>query len=263
MRRLLLAVALFAAGCPPRVQYPECRTDQDCADHGQVCSAGFCKECRDDADCASHPDRPVCRQALCVPKALCAKNEDCAAGQKCSPDGKCVAECAPETAGQDCGQGRKCVGGRCAAEESCLADADCGDGRACVNNVCKAQGGVLQSSASQKLGSCEVRAIYFGFDDATLGPDARKQLDEDFQCLSKSDFRRAVVSGHTDERGTTEYNLALGMRRADAVTKYLAGLGLEPKRLKAVSYGKERPADPGHDEAAWARNRRAEITTEQ
>ena len=70
------------------------------------------------------------------------------------------------------------------------------------------------------------------------------------------------MAGHTDERGTTEYNLALGERRAEAVRRYLAQLGAELGKLKAISYGKERPANPGHDEAAWAKNRRAEIAPE-
>ena len=260
MRRLaLLALAALLAGCPAKLQYPECKLDTDCADHGQVCINGFCKECREDANCAvAKPDKPVCKDAVCVAKAQCAKPEDCAAGQKCSADGKCVAECAPETAAQDCG-GKKCIAGRCAAEEECLADADCGDGRACVDKVCKAQGGVMQNQSSQKLGDCEVKAISFGFDDATLSPDARRQLDADFDCLSKSTWRRAIVSGHTDERGTTEYNLALGERRAEAVKKYLVQLGADAHRLKAISYGKERPADPGHDESAWAKNRRVEL----
>ncbi|MFN2547104.1 MAG: OmpA family protein [Myxococcales bacterium] len=260
MRRLALISLLLAAGCPPKIQYPECKVDQDCADHGQVCSAGFCKECRDDGDCRAHPDRPLCTNALCVAKAECSAAQDCGEGRKCSPEGKCVAECAADA---DCGAGRKCIGGRCSAQESCNADADCGEGRACVNDICEAQGGVLESSASQRLGDCEVTAAYFGFDDATLTPEARRQLDADFQCLQRSDFRRALVSGHTDERGTTEYNLALGMRRAEAVKRYLTGLGLDPKRLKAVSFGKERPADPGHDEAAWSKNRRVELSTEQ
>jgi len=67
---------------------------------------------------------------------------------------------------------------------------------------------------------------------------------------------------HTDERGSTEYNLALGERRADAVRKYLVQLGADPPKLKTISYGKERPANPGHDEAAYAKNRRVEIAVE-
>jgi peptidoglycan-associated lipoprotein len=228
MRRVfLLFVAAALVGCPPKVQYPECKLDTDCADHGQVCIAGFCKECREDKDCASaHPDRPVCRDALCSLAPVVAP---------------------PTPPPQD----------------ECLADADCGDGKACVDKKCKEQGGVLNSSASQKLGDCEVNAVYFGFDDATLSPETRKELDADWECLQKSSYRRALLSGHTDERGTTEYNLALGERRAEAVKKYLTGLGADGRRLKAISYGKERAADAGHDEAAWARNRRVEIVTEQ
>jgi peptidoglycan-associated lipoprotein len=263
MRRVfLLAFAGALLGCPPRVSYPECKVDKDCADFGQVCAAGFCKQCRENADCKGQPDKPVCRDAICTAVPQCTRNEECAAGLKCAQE-KCVPECTAETAAQDCGQGKRCLSGRCAAEETCLADTDCADGRACVDKVCKAQGGVLESSSSQKLGECEVKAIYFGFDDATLSPEGRKQLDEDFQCLQRNDFRRALISGHTDERGTTEYNLALGERRADAVKRYLTGLGADGRKLKAISYGKERPADAGHDEAAWSRNRRAEIVTEQ
>src|SRR5437660_1211974 len=126
MRRPLLLLWALAA-CTPKLQYPECKTDPDCAGHGQVCITGFCKECRDDSNCKG--DRPVCRDALCVAKPQCAKNEDCTAGLKCASE-KCVPECSEETAAQDCGQGRKCVAGRCAAEEACLADADCGAGKA-------------------------------------------------------------------------------------------------------------------------------------
>ena len=68
---------------------------------------------------------------------------------------------------------------------------------------------------------------------------------------------RAVVEGHTDERGTREYNLALGERRADAARDYLVSLGIDPNRIKIVSFGKERPAVPGSNENAWAQNRRA------
>jgi peptidoglycan-associated lipoprotein len=258
MRKLLFLLAL--ASCNPKPQYPECRTDPDCADHGQVCLAGFCKECRDDSNCAGKPDKPVCRDALCVAKSQCAKNEDCAAGLRCVQQ-MCVPECSDETAAQDCGQGKKCIAGRCAAEEQCLADADCKPGKACVDRVCKEQSD-LASQPTRLLGECEMKAVYFGFDDATLDAAARKQLDLDFTCLQKTPLRRVRLEGHTDERGTTEYNLALGERRAEAASKYLAGLGVEPRKLKAISYGKERPADPGHDDAAWARNRRVEIAPE-
>jgi peptidoglycan-associated lipoprotein len=261
MRRFALLAAALLLACTPKLQYPECKTDPDCADHGQVCAGGFCKECREDADCASRPGKPVCRDALCTARPQCAQAGDCPAGQKCAQE-KCVPECAVETAAKDCGEGKKCLSGRCAAQEECLADADCGQGRACVNKLCAAQGGVLASRGAERLGDCEVRAVYFGFDEATLSAEARRALDDDFLCMQRSPARRVVLSGHTDERGTTEYNLALGMRRADAVKKYLAGLGASPRQLKAISYGKERPADPGHDEQAWAKNRRVQVSPE-
>jgi peptidoglycan-associated lipoprotein len=262
MRRILFVLAAVALwGCPPKIKYPECKVDEDCKDHGQVCISGFCKECRDDSNCASKPDKPVCRDAICTAKPQCTSTKDCPAGQKCAQE-KCVPECTEQTAAQDCGEGKKCMSGRCAAEEECLADADCGSGKACVNRICKAQGDIL-AGKNQRLGECQVNPVYFGFDDATLTPEARKTLDEDWQCLQRTTFRRAVLAGHTDERGTTEYNVALGMRRADVVKRYLTGLGAEPRKLRAISYGKERPADPGHDESAWAKNRRVEIAPEQ
>src|SRR5207248_1401266 len=95
----LAALALAAAGCPPKLQYPECKTDPDCAEHGQVCLSGFCKECRDDTNCRG--DKPLCRDAICVAKPQCARKEECADGQKCA-EGKCVPECSGPA---DCGEG--------------------------------------------------------------------------------------------------------------------------------------------------------------
>jgi len=252
-KALLVFMAVVAAGCP-KPQYPECKTDPDCADHGQVCINGFCRECREDSNCATHPDRPLCRDAVCVAKAQCARNEECGQGMKCA-QGKCVPECAADA---DCGPGGKCAQGRCVRDEKCSADADCPKGKACSDGVCRAQ----DAPGGRTGGACDLKPIYFGYDDATLAPEARKALDATFQCLQRTRFRRLVIAGHTDERGTTEYNLALGERRADAVRKYLVQLGADPSKLKTISYGKERPANPGHDEAAYAKNRRVEIAVE-
>ena len=255
---VVFALAAVLAGCPAKIKYPECKVDEDCKEHTQVCIGGFCRQCRDDSQCA--PGQ-VCKDNACAAKPQCTSNKECAAGEKCAAE-KCVPECVAETAEKDCGAGRKCFSGRCAAEEQCLADADCGDGKACVSQRCVAQGDLLAAKASRLLGDCDVKAIYFGFDDSTLSMEARTVLDQDWQCLQKTPFRRVVLTGHTDERGTTEYNLALGARRAEAVKRYLAGLGAEGKKIKAISYGKERPADNGHDDAAWSRNRRVEVIPE-
>jgi peptidoglycan-associated lipoprotein len=255
MRHFAPLALLLLLGCPKPPPYPECRDDGDCKDHAQVCIGGTCKECRDDAQCAQKPGT-VCKDNACEPKPQCTTNADCPQGQKCAQD-KCVPECSQQTEAQDCGEGKICRDGRC-AEETCAADADCRPGRACVSGKC-----VGGEKSGVKPAACDLKTVYFGYDDATLSPEARNALATDWQCLQKLGKPRTKVAGHTDERGTTEYNVALGERRAQAVRKYLQGLGADPKLLRATSYGKERPADAGHTEAAWAKNRRVELSPEE
>ena len=98
--------------------------------------------------------------------------------------------------------------------------------------------------------------IYFDFDQYDLRPDARTVLDRKVTFLNQNSSVRSQIEGHCDERGTNEYNLALGERRANAAKQYLTTAGISAGRLSTISYGKERPLDPGHNEAAWAKNRR-------
>jgi peptidoglycan-associated lipoprotein len=102
-----------------------------------------------------------------------------------------------------------------------------------------------------------MRIVYFDYDSAELSAEARAALDANAAVLKKYTTWAVTIEGHCDERGTAEYNLALGERRAAAAQSYLAALGIPASRIKTVSYGKEFPFDPGHDEAAWAKNRRA------
>jgi peptidoglycan-associated lipoprotein len=102
-----------------------------------------------------------------------------------------------------------------------------------------------------------MRIVYFGYDTAELSAEARAALDANAAVLKKYPAWTVTIEGHCDERGTAEYNLALGERRAAAAQSYLVALGVPASRVKTVSYGKEFPFDPGHDEAAWAKNRRA------
>ncbi len=108
----------------------------------------------------------------------------------------------------------------------------------------------------------EFQTVYFDFDSYDIRPDAKPLLAEAAKRLRQFPQISLRLEGHCDERGTADYNLALGEKRANAVRDYLVGLGVERARLATVSYGKERPADPGHDEAAWARNRRVEFKAE-
>lgn len=98
--------------------------------------------------------------------------------------------------------------------------------------------------------------VYFGFDRYDLSAEARNTLENQSAWLKRYPNGSITISGHTDERGTREYNLALGERRATAVKNYLVALGVEPSRINTISYGKERPVDPQSSDAAWANNRR-------
>ncbi|MDR3581279.1 MAG: peptidoglycan-associated lipoprotein Pal [Oryzomonas sp.] len=102
--------------------------------------------------------------------------------------------------------------------------------------------------------------IYFAFDSFGLSDDARKTLTENAGYLRKSVAAKLRIEGNCDERGSAEYNIALGEKRAEAAEKYLVTMGIPADRLATVSYGKEKPADPGHDESAWAKNRRDDFT---
>jgi peptidoglycan-associated lipoprotein len=102
-----------------------------------------------------------------------------------------------------------------------------------------------------------LKPVFFDYDSADLSPAAKSALDENSGVLKKYGTWVLTIEGHCDERGTPEYNLALGERRAVAARTYLVALGVAADRLRTVSYGKEFPFDPGKDEAAWAKNRRA------
>jgi peptidoglycan-associated lipoprotein len=102
-----------------------------------------------------------------------------------------------------------------------------------------------------------LKPVYFELDSAEIDSTGQAALDADAAVLKKYPTWTVTLEGHCDERGTAEYNLALGERRAIAARTYLVSLGISADRLRTVSYGKEFPFDPGHDEAAWAKNRRA------
>jgi peptidoglycan-associated lipoprotein len=105
----------------------------------------------------------------------------------------------------------------------------------------------------------ESEAVYFDYDKSDLKPAARATLEKKAGWLRANAQFKLKVEGNCDERGTVEYNLALGERRAKAAVKYLNALGIAADRMTTVSYGEERPADPGHNEAAWSKNRRDEF----
>lgn len=117
-----------------------------------------------------------------------------------------------------------------------------------------------QASNNASVVATKLETVYFDFDKADLRQDARDVLSKNAEIILKSLANAKIqIAGHCDERGSAEYNMALGERRAKSAQKYLETLGVNAKNLSIISYGKEKPAVPGNDEAAWAKNRRDEF----
>lgn len=109
----------------------------------------------------------------------------------------------------------------------------------------------------RRISESEFQTVYFDFDKSNIKPEFSAALENNAALMKESMDLMVRVEGHCDERGTVEYNLALGERRAQSVKNYLMNLGIAEGRIDIVSYGKERPAEMGHNEAAWSKNRRA------
>ena len=105
-----------------------------------------------------------------------------------------------------------------------------------------------------------LKMVHFDFDKYFIREDAKPVLEANAAWLKKYNSVKVLIEGHCDERGTEEYNLALGEKRAKSTSDYLASLGITPARLKIISYGKSQPLDPGHNEVAWQKNRRSQFT---
>jgi peptidoglycan-associated lipoprotein len=245
MQRIVLALsvvgaAVILAGCPPT--YPNCKSDEHCKDHNEVCVEGQCKECAGDQNC-----KPgfLCQGNRCVPKPECAKDGDCGAGKGCQA-GKCVThECEDD---KGCPAGSKCMANHCVVG-ACSTNEDCPAGQECQGGTC---------AAKQVVDKCSWEPIHFDFNDSALTAEAQSRLKDLADCI-KSQNASIRLEGHADERGTEEYNLQLSQRRAGSVKKYLSDLGVSSKKLDTIGYGKNRPAVEGHTEAAWAANRRVEL----
>jgi peptidoglycan-associated lipoprotein len=116
-----------------------------------------------------------------------------------------------------------------------------------------------ESAASTVVPTSFDKKIYFGFDKFDLQPEAIETLNELAVFLKAKPELKVKIEGNCDERGTTEYNLALGERRAKSALDYIMSQGISASRVSTVSYGKEKPVDPGHNDEAWAKNRRDEF----
>lgn len=114
-------------------------------------------------------------------------------------------------------------------------------------------------SDGASAGALQTEPVYFAFDDYSLSASAQSALNTMADALKANAGAVVQIEGHCDERGSIEYNLALGERRANSVKNYLTQMGVDAGRLTTISYGEEKPAADGHDESAWGKNRRAEF----
>ncbi len=250
MRRvLLLAVMMSLAGLVGCRAKPtgRCTSSKDCQDlegFGRVCVDGMCQECGQDADCKAGF---MCEANKCAP-VQCKQPADCGAGKDCQ-SGRCVTPPPPPVSQLP--------------EVECDVRRPCPEGKTCQEGKCVAPTAAQACFAGDAEGGGKrLQPVHFDYNGATLDAEDTATLQKDWQCLQGLQVKKVTVEGHCDERGTTEYNLHLGERRAEAVRRYLTQLGADPKLLKALSYGKEKPADPGHGESAWKKNRRAEIVVQ-
>ena len=225
------AAVLVLTGCPAKPKPGECKSSAECANqegYGKVCVQGHCQECAADTDCAAGF---ACKDDKCVPRPECQSDSDCPAGKTCQAD-KCVVGLRPG---------------------DCNTDSDCPSGQGCQAGKCAAK--VASSDAGAECGDPAAFTIQFGFDQSVLTQDSLGTLQKLADCLKKATAKKLVVAGNCDERGTTQYNIALGERRAQAAKKYLDDLGTAAK-IETVSYGKERPVCSASTEDCWAKNRR-------
>jgi peptidoglycan-associated lipoprotein len=131
---------------------------------------------------------------------------------------------------------------------------DTAKGQAVTAPVDQEQSAKVEAAATAEV---TIRDINFDFDQSNIRPDAREILKANADILLKNGAAKIAIEGYCDERGTAEYNMALGERRAQEAKKYLINLGVKASQIKTISYGEERPLDPGHNEDAWVKNRRA------
>jgi peptidoglycan-associated lipoprotein len=242
---VLSALMSACGGCGPN--YPDCKDDKNCASHREVCVDGKCKECRDDSQCNTQDVCMGCSGNACVREPGCCKSDlDCPAGGKCwktagQPSGTCGGACRANT---DCPQGTRCSNGSCVPDIACSDDSFCPTGLKCIGGSCVA--------------ACDMAPVYFDFNEYSIRLDQESSLSANAECVKGAQMTIGI-EGHCDERGSDEYNLALGQRRAAAVARQYITLGVERTKLRGIlSYGEERPACNESNESCWRLNRRAE-----
>lgn len=188
----------------------------------------------------------------------CDDDSNCHQGEFCV-DGMCQM-C---RSGTDCPAGQDCNGGRCEPISGyCQSGSDCPGGQECQNNRCTTvtqSGGEIDApTTTGPTGPCRLETVYFDFDSNTLSDQARATMQANANCIRERNIARVTITGHCDQRGTEEYNLALGDRRARSAMQYLVSLGVAQRSLTAASMGEEMAQ--GEDDASMVRDRRVDFS---
>ncbi len=247
---LALVFTIVGTGaCGGKPKYPTCDSDKDCK-APEKCVNKKCVQCRDDMDCKE--GMSCSAEHTCEPKAgWCATDAECGVLEVCKNN-----QCTTCAADAECGPNGKCRSGKCIRPGTCETDEDCPEDQDCVSNRCTKVG----IGTNVSLPKCPVEPIYFGFDVYTLTDEAKNIIQKNFDCLQANKDRNVAVVGHTDGRGTIEYNIGLSDDRAQAVMTYLSRLGVDPGRMRKVPKGSGDAT--GTDEAGYAKDRRVEIVWE-
>jgi peptidoglycan-associated lipoprotein len=242
---LVLAAALVLTGCPSKkMKYPLCGGDKDCKE-GEHCVNKHCQQCGDDSHCEEFEH---CEAGACVlDPGACREDGDCTGGQVCKQN-KCSA-CESDA---ECGADKSCSNGKCLDRGTCSVDEDCADDEDCVDGVCKHAGRDKAPDVS-----CKLEPVFFDFDQTGLSEQTKSSLSGDAECMQEVQGRGVLIIGHTDPRGTEEYNIALSEHRAQTVGDYLARLGIDPARFRYVPKGETEAQ--GSDEQSWGQDRRVEF----
>jgi peptidoglycan-associated lipoprotein len=237
------ALVVTACGDP---EYPNCENDKHCK-KGEFCVNKKCQQCRNNADCG---EGKQCNGGRCegIP-GWCKTKDDCEKGQICKDN-----KCGPCSSDAECGENGKCRNGKCLGPGECASDDDCKPGEECQNGMC------AKPPKPADPGPCTPEAVYFDFNEFVLTSSATAKLRAAAKCIKSVKGKKMRLEGHCDPRGTEEYNLALGERRARSVLKYLKRLGVSQRRLRTLSKGKLEAT--GTDETSWSQDRKVKFVWE-
>jgi peptidoglycan-associated lipoprotein len=247
----LLLLSLAFLGCKPK--YPACEKDKQCTKKhpGQFCVNKKCVQCKDDSNCDKGES---CEAGLCEEiEDFCQSKNDCDQGELCK-NNRCTPGCELTA---DCAAGQKCLGQECVGSDKCASSSDCITGQECVENRCQ-----TPTNNPPISESCSLTPVFFEYNSEEIKGENATILQANADCANKAENQKRplVIRGYTDPRGTEEYNLTLGERRALIVKDYLARLGVDPVRMRTFSVGAEFAV--GADEGTWAKDRRAEVNFE-